>query len=127
MKQRVSMGNAGQAIIITNLTFDEDGFVLEQKAGILPFDPDKEPAEVLKKAATKEWELHGSKNIQGFYSVRKKRELTPEELAKQVISSTGRSVTNEVVESEVESLQLLNLMDVGTNTPSRINQSPLIA
>lgn len=127
MKQRVSMGNGAQALVITNLEFDEDGFGTNQKAGILPIDMDRDPAEMLEKAAQFEWELHGFKNIQGFYSVKKKRALNEEEKAKQVVSATGRSIVNEVVADEVATGQAASLIEHSSNTPSRTNQEPLIS
>lgn len=125
MKQRVSMGNGGQAIVVTNLEFDEEGFAVNQKAGILPIDSEVDQAEMLEKAAGYEWELNGVKNIQGFYSVRKKRALTDDEKAKQIVSPTGRSILNEVIEEETASGAVRQDRTRSTNTGSRLNQPVL--
>lgn len=119
------MGNTGQAIVITNTEFDQDGFAVAQKAGILPFDPVLDQATMLEKAAKYEWKLEGMRNIQGFYSVIKSRELTPDELNKQIISSTGRSIVNEVDSKEVSTGEAGVLVHE-TNSPSRINQTSLL-
>lgn len=126
MKQRVSMGSGGQAIVITNLEFDDEGFGVNQKAGILPIDGAIDPADMLMKAAKYEWELNGTRSLQGFYSVRKKRLLTEEELEKQMVSAAGRSVTNEVVDDEVATDAVSREVIQETNTSSRINQPALI-
>lgn len=126
MKQRVSMGNGGQAIVVTNLHFDEEGFGIGQKAGILPIDAEADQTEMLEKAAGYEWELHGLKNIQGFYSVKKKRALTEEELSHQFVSPTGRSITNEVVEEETSSGDAKRDVTQETNSGSRINRPALV-
>lgn len=126
MKQRVSMGSGGQAIVVTNLEFDNEGFGTSQKAGILPIDAEADQAEMLEKAAGYEWELHGQKNIQGFYSVKKKRALNEEELSRQVVSATGRSITNEVFEEEASTGDAKRDIRQETNTPSRANQPALV-
>lgn len=124
-RQKVSMGSTEQALVITDLSFDNEGFVSNQKAGILPFDPDRDPTEMLDKAGKNEWELFGMKNIQGFHSVRKRRELTPEELRKQVITTTGRSIINFIDETAPVPEEALGLGHE-TNTASSINREPLI-
>lgn len=125
MKQRISMGSSEQALVITNLGFDEDGFAIDQKAGIVAFNPEHDPGQVLAKAAAFEWELYGVRNLQGFYSVRKKRELTTEEKKSQTVSSTGRSVSTELKAEEIASGHAARPSEM-TNTPSRINQDALI-
>lgn len=125
MKQRVSMGNNGQALIITNLKFDKDGFVEDQKAAIVSIDPSINPVEMLTNAGRHVWELFGSRNFAGFYEAKRKRVLNDEELAKQEVATSGRSIINVVVDEEVESVQLMNLSS-STNTPSRLNQEALL-
>lgn len=122
MKQRVSLGNNNQAIVVTNLEFDESGFAAGQKAGILPIDSEEhDPVEMLEAAAKFEWQLTGRANINGFYGVKKGRELTPAEVESQNI--TGRSITTKL-ESVTEDTSR-DVIQRATNTPSRVAEPVL--
>jgi hypothetical protein len=122
MKQRVSLGNSSQAIVITNLEFDEHGFATGQKAGILPIDSaDHDPIEMLEHAAKFEWQLTGKANLQGFYGVKRGRELTPEEIATQTIAN--RSIMTKLTTTDEATSK--DVIQRETNTPSRVGE-PLV-
>lgn len=93
LTQRVSLGSNGQAIVVSNSTFDADGFGDGQTAGLIQIQPGRDPIEMWRKAANFKWDLSGNRSIQGFVSnVVKGRELTEEERSRQILS--GRSITN---------------------------------
>lgn len=110
--QRVALGRTGQAIIISDITFDKDGFATGQKSAIVPIDPMFDPKEMLEKAKLKQWELYGEPNLAGFVSAKIVGEVDP-----NTIVDHGRSASHELIASD-EVLQEI-ASEGSTNTPDQ--------
>lgn len=120
MKQRLSLGNSSQAIVVTNMEFSPEGFATGQKTALIPIDPDMDGEEILRNAAKHEWEIYGEANIQGFASARVKRAYTEDELATQ--TQHRRSILTNL--GEGSDVQKKQVAEAGANaTPSRVGQS----
>jgi hypothetical protein len=105
MKQRLSLGSTGQAIVLSNQEFSEFGFALGQKTALIPIDPTMDGTQVLTEAAKHKWEIYGQANLQGFASARVERPLTEDELASQI--EVGRSIITDFTPSEKESRDVI--------------------
>ncbi len=110
--QRVALGRTGQAIIISDIVFDGDGFATGQKSVIVPIDPNFDPKEMLEKAKLKKWELYGEPNLAGFYSARAVGDVDP-----NTIIDHGRSASHELVATD-EVVQEIEA-EGSTNTPDQ--------
>lgn len=120
MKQRLSLGNSSQAIVVTNMEFSDKGFAIGQKTALIPIDPDMNGEEILAEAAKFEWEIFGEPNIQGFASAKVKREYSEEELASQ--TQHRRSILTTL--AEVSEVQKKQVAEAGVNaTPSRVGSA----
>ena len=104
IRQRISAGTQGQALVIVQTTYDEDGLISNEKRGIVSIAPGADVTKVARKAATYKWNLTGTPNAQGLYpTVTKGELLTDEELSSLDISASGRSFScsfEQVEESE---------------------------
>lgn len=67
----VQLSKMGSHLVFIQNTFDEFGMLEETKKAAMPISPDFDPEEVLAKAKTLAWELHGEPDDQGFCKVRK--------------------------------------------------------
>lgn len=114
--QRVALGRNGQAIVVSHLTFDEDGFGNGQKTGILAISPNFSAEEMLKKAAKKQWNLTGLPNLGGFVACEKGRDLTEAELATAIAGSRSIQVQ---FQPENEEEMYADISHRSTNTPSQ--------
>lgn len=65
--QRVALGSTKQALIVSDIEFDKDGFQVSQRSAVVSIDPENDPQEMLEKAKTKKWELYGEPSIRGNF------------------------------------------------------------
>lgn len=100
--QRVSLGNSNQALIVSHITFDEDGFGTTTAQGLINIEPGKNGLEMLRKAAQSKWNLSGTPNRQSNFmpNVEKGEKLSDAVLA--TAKATANSISVEIpLEDEV--------------------------
>ncbi len=95
--QRVSLGTTKQALVISDIVFDEDGFAAGQRSALVPIDPSKDPEEMLAKAKLKQWEIYGEKNRAGLYEARVIGTIAEG----SIIKETARSSHHQLVGDDV--------------------------
>lgn len=67
--QDISLSKKQNHIVISETTFDENGFGSSTKRGIVPISPDRDPDEMLELALDRKWKLGAEADVNGFYPV----------------------------------------------------------
>lgn len=102
--QRVSLGAQQQALIISHIGFDSDGFGSQTTQGIINIEPGRDGEEMLVRAAQFEWKLSGTPNRQNNFvpNVKKGARLSDDVLATAERRASSISVELEVGDEESE-------------------------
>lgn len=67
--QEIALSKKGKHIVVSETTFDKDGFGSAVRRGIIPIDPERDADEMLELAQERSWKLSGEVDINGFYAV----------------------------------------------------------